>query len=131
MGQIDAHQPRWLRDLERFLPLKSQFVLSGNIRDFHATCFHGAIVPNPLSMVLDNSLRRIGYEAVIGYDRIAGFHTITPQSEFREALEKRYCQWQHAGCQTGQEFRGECTRIHGVPVYQVEEASQERFVFNA
>ena len=25
--------PRWSRDLLRFLPLKSQFLLSGNIRD--------------------------------------------------------------------------------------------------
>jgi hypothetical protein len=29
--------PRWLRDLLRFLPLKSQFVLSGNIRDLQAS----------------------------------------------------------------------------------------------
>jgi len=29
-----AHErPRWLRDLLRFVPLKSQFVLSGNVRD--------------------------------------------------------------------------------------------------
>ena len=26
-------KPRWLRDLARFLPLKSQFVLSGNVFD--------------------------------------------------------------------------------------------------
>ena len=31
IGVIEA--PRWLRDLIRFLPLKSQFVLSGNVRD--------------------------------------------------------------------------------------------------
>lgn len=31
---VDAYQkPRWLRDLQQFLPLKSQFVLTGNIRD--------------------------------------------------------------------------------------------------
>ena len=29
----DFEKPRWLRDLLRFLPLKSQFVLSGNIAD--------------------------------------------------------------------------------------------------
>jgi hypothetical protein len=28
--------PRWLRNLERFFPLKSQFVLSGNVRDLQA-----------------------------------------------------------------------------------------------
>src|SRR5215472_3633070 len=35
-GMTDStgyEKPRWLRDLVRFLPLKSQFVLSGNVRD--------------------------------------------------------------------------------------------------
>jgi hypothetical protein len=32
-GPPSLDQPRWLRDLRRFLPLKSQFVLSGNVRD--------------------------------------------------------------------------------------------------
>jgi len=31
---VEQHEPpRWLRDITRFLPLKSQFVLSGNVRD--------------------------------------------------------------------------------------------------
>ncbi len=25
--------PRWVRDMERLLPIRSQFVISGNIRD--------------------------------------------------------------------------------------------------
>ncbi len=29
----DYRKIRWVRDLLRFLPLKSQFVLSGNVRD--------------------------------------------------------------------------------------------------
>ncbi|HAL69152.1 MAG TPA: hypothetical protein DCP84_15965 [Pseudomonas sp.] len=37
MSGITSFQtPRWMRDLVRFLPLKSQFVLSGNIRDLQA-----------------------------------------------------------------------------------------------
>ncbi|MCR3766639.1 hypothetical protein K3Z80_24940, partial [Pseudomonas aeruginosa] len=35
-GTALFEKPRWLRDLLRFLPLKSQFVLSGNIRDLQA-----------------------------------------------------------------------------------------------
>ena len=30
---VTIEKPRWLRDLRRFLPLKPQFVLSGNVRD--------------------------------------------------------------------------------------------------
>ena len=32
-GEPKNQLPRWQRDFERFLPLKSQFVLSGNVRD--------------------------------------------------------------------------------------------------
>ena len=27
--------PRWAKDLLRFLPVKAQFILSGNIRDYY------------------------------------------------------------------------------------------------
>ena len=30
---LEIRKSKWLRDLIRFLPLKSQFVLSGNVRD--------------------------------------------------------------------------------------------------
>jgi hypothetical protein len=33
MDVASYEKPRWIRDLIRFLPLKSQFVLSGNVRD--------------------------------------------------------------------------------------------------
>ena len=29
----DTATPRWIKDALRFLPLKSQFILAGNIRD--------------------------------------------------------------------------------------------------
>ncbi len=32
----ESRAARWLKDLNRFLPLKSQFVLSGNTRDLTA-----------------------------------------------------------------------------------------------
>ena len=38
MGEhFTFEKPRWLRDLVRFLPLKSQFVLTGNVRDLQIT----------------------------------------------------------------------------------------------
>lgn len=67
-------QPRWLRDLLRFLPLKSQFLLSGNVRDLQL----GEVSPNvvaaqPLTAVLATELTRAGYEHVLLYDPVAGF----------------------------------------------------------
>ena len=33
MNTPAIYKPRWARELHRFLPLKGQFVLSGNVRD--------------------------------------------------------------------------------------------------
>lgn len=69
--------PRWLRDLERFLPLKSQFVLSGNVRDLQA--FEVAtetVIPHSFNETLAATLRRIGYSHCILYDPVGGFRQL-------------------------------------------------------
>jgi AAA domain (Cdc48 subfamily)/C-terminal, D2-small domain, of ClpB protein len=69
--------PRWLRDIERFLPLKSQFVLSGNVRDLQASeIAPGLIAPLGLVPTLANALFRQGYENVILYDPLSGFQVL-------------------------------------------------------
>ena len=46
MSQLTVFEkPRWLRDLARFLPLKSQFVLSGNVRDLQIIETSPGIIP--------------------------------------------------------------------------------------
>jgi hypothetical protein len=65
---------RWLRDLRRFVPLKSQFVLSGNVRDYHLLQHApGAMSPAPLVAVLDSELRSAGYAHTVSYDLARGF----------------------------------------------------------
>ncbi|HDR9803650.1 TPA: ATP-dependent Clp protease ATP-binding subunit [Burkholderia cenocepacia] len=67
-------KPRWLRDLLRFLPLKSQFVLSGNVRDLQA----GEIVPEVVTAqslvnTLGDNLREAGYAQLIVWNPVSGF----------------------------------------------------------
>jgi energy-coupling factor transporter ATP-binding protein EcfA2 len=70
-------KPRWLRDLLRFLPLKSQFVLSGNVRDLQLfEAGPGAVTPRPMLQVLAAELRFAGYAHVVSYDPVAGFRVI-------------------------------------------------------
>src|SRR5262245_16711066 len=70
----DPARVRWLRDLRRFLPLKSQFVLSGNVRDYHLLQHApGAVSPAPLVAVLDSELRGAGYAHTVTYDLARGF----------------------------------------------------------
>lgn len=70
---------RWLRDLLRFLPLKSQFVLSGSVRDLQAhEVAPGNVGALPLPIVLTRELSAAGYERILAYDPVAGFRVAHP-----------------------------------------------------
>src|SRR5262245_59319547 len=70
-------KPRWLRDLVRFLPLKSQFVLSGNVRDLQAYEVGGSMpAPVSLEVAIAMELRSAGYERFIAYDPVRGVRCI-------------------------------------------------------
>ena len=66
--------PRWINDLERLLPIRSQFVVSGNIRDSFLTPMQGAdtLTLAPLLRCLWSSLKTMGYQCVLVYDPIEG-----------------------------------------------------------
>jgi energy-coupling factor transporter ATP-binding protein EcfA2 len=66
--------PRWLLDLARFLPIKSQFVLSGNVRDLQAAeVASGIVTPQSLQQCLASTFRSLGYAHTFLYEPIAGF----------------------------------------------------------
>jgi energy-coupling factor transporter ATP-binding protein EcfA2 len=63
-----------MRDLLRFLPLKSQFVLSGNTRDLQVCEISpGVITSQPFTAALCDNLREAGYAQIIIWDPMAGF----------------------------------------------------------
>ncbi|MCO7636644.1 AAA family ATPase [Pseudomonas sp. S 311-6] len=67
-------KPRWLRDTLRFLPLKSQFVLSGNVRDLQACeVAPGLVTAQPLVSTLADNLREAGYGQLIVWNPVTGF----------------------------------------------------------
>ena len=69
-----SNRPRWLRDLLRFLPLKSQFVLSGNVRDLQlGQTETGVVATKTLVALLSDELVGAGYGDVIVYDPVNGF----------------------------------------------------------
>ncbi|WP_313741349.1 AAA family ATPase [Pseudomonas sp.] len=73
-GIVHFERPRWLRDLVRFLPLKSQFVLSGNIRDLQATQIApGAVTAQSFNQTLCNALLDAGYAHVLLWNPVTGF----------------------------------------------------------
>lgn len=75
-------KPRWLRDLLRFLPLKSQFVLSGNVGDLQATeVSPGVVTPQTFAMSLRDALLGAGFSQVVAWDPLAGFKVMVPPGE--------------------------------------------------
>ena len=65
---------RWLQDFRRFLPLKSQFVLSGNIKDLQLTKNEfGSYGWHKLENAIDLELKSLGYTHVIYYNPLNGF----------------------------------------------------------
>jgi hypothetical protein len=67
-------KPRWLRDLLRFVPLESQFVLSGNVRDLQTMeVSPGVVITAPLVSVLTAELARAGFGQSVIYDLVRGF----------------------------------------------------------
>lgn len=66
-------KPRRMRDLLRFLPLKSQFVLSGNIRDLQACEVAPDVVTSlPFTAALSDNLREAGYAHIVVWDPVSG-----------------------------------------------------------
>ena len=83
----DRLSPRWLRDIIRLLPIRPQFVLSGNIRD----SFLIPVKPNghqilPFRDCLWKGLKPLGFEFLVYYDPVDGI-TFYPD-ECRHAAER-------------------------------------------
>lgn len=76
-------KPRWQLDLERFLPLKSQFVLSDNVRDLQSVGIEDGAALLPMNMALAQALRARNYDAVLFYDPVRGFRTEALDAEDR------------------------------------------------
>jgi hypothetical protein len=75
-------RPRWLRDLLRFLPLKPQFVLSGNVRDLQLVeLAPGTVIAQSLPAVLASALHEAGYARALIYDPVSGFRVQSLPSE--------------------------------------------------
>ena len=82
LGELDR-RPRWIRDLERFLPLKSQFVLTGNVRDLQIRLVGEVETAVSLSDALSATFAQAGYADVVRYDLVVGF-SVLPRPDASE-----------------------------------------------
>jgi energy-coupling factor transporter ATP-binding protein EcfA2 len=97
----DTATPRWIKDTLRFLPLKSQFILAGNIRDRYQFPVETSGPDNDgfsgrpskhislgLTQYLTESLRLRGYQYFLEYNSIDGFASVPPPGQPVEPNQK-------------------------------------------
>ena len=81
-GQPLKYYPKWLRDIIALLPIKSQFVLTGNIRDT-------VLIDNveiPCIKAIGSALATLGYRGLIVWDIIGGLRA--QRSNSPEAIDE-------------------------------------------
>ncbi len=92
--------PRWLVDLERLLPIRSQFVVSGSIRDsFLAPMASGATALVPLVRALWESLKARNYKLLLVFDPADGLRVYPDEAAQRELAERLFELKFAGGCQ--------------------------------
>jgi energy-coupling factor transporter ATP-binding protein EcfA2 len=91
--QDTSQKPRWIRDLLRFLPLKSQFVLSGNVRDQYPLRFSAGAPAQVLPLIpyVSSELREAGVKHFLSYDPAHGFSLPVVMGSDRNC-ELEFCQ---------------------------------------
>jgi len=90
-GQTPAFSsPRWIQDLERLLPIRSQFILSGDIRDHFLMPLPSGPALVPLLRSLWESLQRQGFACLLVFDPADGIRVYPPEPAQRERVEKLF-----------------------------------------
>ena len=82
------HAPAWMRDIHRFFPIRSHFVLSGNIADLVLVPCGEQFVPMSLSRALSAFLEACGYEFLLSYDPFDHFELIAPTAEKIDRVDR-------------------------------------------
>lgn len=79
--------PRWARELQRLLPIRSQFVFAGNIRDSFLLPEGDSQGVMPLVSGLWSTLKNMGYSGLIVYDRVDGLRVVPNDAETCKQVE--------------------------------------------
>lgn len=80
MSQL-SKKPRWMRDLIRYLPSKSQFVLTGNIHDLQKyKDSTGSIISEKLELLIFQVLKDAKFSHVLMWNSNSGFEEIQTPS---------------------------------------------------
>jgi energy-coupling factor transporter ATP-binding protein EcfA2 len=82
--------PRWLADLDRLLPIRSQFIISGNIRDSFLVNVAGHPALVPLLRALWESLSARGWQCLLVFDPADGIRVYPDEPEKRDLASRLF-----------------------------------------
>jgi ATP-dependent Clp protease ATP-binding subunit ClpB len=82
--------PRWSRDLERLLPIRSHYVVSGNIRDSFLTPLASGPALVPLLRCLWETLRQKDVRCLLVFDPADGIRVYPNEPVQRELAERLF-----------------------------------------
>ena len=83
---LDDEAPNWLREISRFLSLRSQFVLSGNINDLVLMPVGDQASLLTLLSAVDTLLEVSGYNFLLCYDPLDHFVVVAPAHRMETAI---------------------------------------------
>ncbi len=90
MGNIMDNTPRWIDDLKRLLPIRSQYVVAGNIRDSFLTPYAEGTTLAPLLRCLWAHLAPIDYRFLLVYDPVEGLRPYPNEPAIVEQATKLF-----------------------------------------
>ncbi len=84
------HTPRWIGDLKRLLPIRSQFVVAGNIRDSFLTPYEQGTTLAPLLRCLWAHLSQLDYRFLLVFDPVEGLRPYPNEPAIVEQATKLF-----------------------------------------
>jgi ATP-dependent Clp protease ATP-binding subunit ClpB len=100
--QPPAHPlwPQWIAEIRRSLVARSQFVLSGNIRDMYLTPIDGDIALLPTISCIWEALSQEGYDFLLVYDMVDSLRVYPEELSVSKAAEQFSTLGLKNGCRT-------------------------------
>jgi DNA polymerase III delta prime subunit len=80
------YKPKWAREIERFLPIKSQFLLYGNVNDVYPASVGGTAATLGMADYLRQLLTNRGYVLTVKHEPIDGFSVLSGDGAFFERI---------------------------------------------
>ena len=79
MTLMSSEQPKWLRDIQQLLPIRTHFAVNGAIRDLVLMGANGTEVLVSLESALWRTLQPLGYGGMLVWDMVDGLRGYPPE----------------------------------------------------